>query len=224
MPASEKNFKMKNIIRAVSLLFHPMLLTSYAVLLMFILPTYLSLYPYNYKKAVILIIFTATFISPLLILLVLLNLQKIKSLRLTNKRERIFPLFTVFILYVSAWLITLNFPGGTPVYISNFILCSTVIILIVALITIKYKISIYMSAVGGFIGFFYIWFLKINISELLFVVFGFRILSIHFFGFLFLIAGISASSRLMLKIHNPLQIMSGFFVGLFMGLASIVLY
>jgi len=215
---------MKNLARFVSLLFHPMLLTSYAVLLMFVLPTFLSLYPYNYKKAVILIVFTATFISPLLVMLILLNLQKIKSLHLVDQKERIFPFFTVFILYVSAWLIMLNFPGGTPAYISNFILSSAVILLIIVVITFKYKISIHTAAAGGFIGFFYIWFLKIHISEVLFVFYGFHFLTIHFFALLFIIAGLTASSRLILKAHSPLQIFAGFAVGLIMGLASVVLY
>ena len=215
---------MKNFARVVSLLFHPMLLTSYAVLLMFVLPTYLSLYPYNYKKAVILIIFTATFISPLLIMLILLNLQKIKSLHLTDRKERIFPFFTVFVLYVSAWLITLNFPGGAPVYISNFILSSSIILLITAGITFKYKISIHMTALGGFIGFFYIWFTKINISDVLFIIFEFHFLTIHFFALLFIVSGLTASARLIIKAHNSIQIITGFAVGLIMGLASIVLY
>lgn len=215
---------MKRSAKIISLLFHPMLLTSYAVLLMFVLPTYLTLYPYNYKKAVILIVFTATFISPLLIMLILLNLHKIKSLHLNSRKERIFPFFVSFVLYVSGWILTLNFPGGSPVYIGNFILCSTIILLIVTVLTFRYKISVHMAGLGGFIGFFLIWFLKMNISEVLFVVFGFHFLTIHFFVLLFLITGITASSRLILKTHNPLQIIIGFFIGLFMGLASIVLY
>lgn len=215
---------MKGTAKIISLLFHPMLLTSYAVLLMFVLPTYLSLYPYNYKKAVILIVFTATFISPLLVMLILLNLRKIESLHLCSRKERIFPFFTTFVLYISGWLITLNFPGGSPVYIGNFILCSIIILLIVTVLTFRFKISVHMAALGGFIGYFYIWFEKMQISDILFVFKRFDFREIHFFAVLLLISGIIASSRLLLKAHNPGQILSGFFIGLFLGIASIFLY
>ncbi len=215
---------MKKVAQVISLLFHPMLLTTYAVLLMFVLPTFLSLYPYNYKKAVVLIVFTATFISPLLVMLILLNLQKIKSLTLENRKERIFPFVIGLILYVSAYLITLNFPGGIPVFISSFILSVLILLLVLLLITFKYKISVHMAGAGGFIGFFYIWFVKINIPETLFVFSGFHFLTIHFFALLFFLAGIIASSRLILKAHNPLQIITGFSVGLLTGLLSGLLY
>jgi hypothetical protein len=201
-----------------------MLLTSYAFLLMFTLPTYLSLYPYSYKKAVVLIIFTATFVSPLLVMMIFLNLRKIQSLHFIDRKERIFPFFTAFVLYLSAWLIMLNFPGGTPVFLSNFILCSTVILLVIILITLKYKISIHMAGLGGFIGYFYIWFAKISIPDVLFIFSGIHFSVVHFFALLFIITGITASSRLMLKAHNPLQIITGFFTGLLLGLASVFLY
>ena len=215
---------MKNFARAVSLLFHPMLLTSYAILLMFIFPTFLSLYPYNYKKAVILIIFTATFISPLLVMLILLNLQKIKSLTLTDRKERIFPFVVGLVLYISAYFITINFPGGIPLYISTFVLCTSVLLTILLIITFKFKVSVHMAGIGGFIGFFYIFFIKLNISEVLFVIFGFHFLIFHFFTLMILISGIIASSRLFLKAHNPIQIFSGFFTGLIIGLFSVFLY
>jgi len=215
---------MKNFARVVSLLFHPMLLTSYAILLMFVLPTYLSLYPYNYKKAVVLIIFTATFISPLLIMLILLNIRKIKSLNLTDRKERFLPFVIGFVLYFSAYLITLNFPGGTPLYISGFVLCTTILLLILLILTFKFKISVHMAGMGGFIGFFYVFFVKMNISEVLFIISGFHILIIHFFVLLLILSGIIASARLFLKAHNPIQIISGFFTGLIIGFLSVFLY
>ena len=215
---------MKNFARVVSLLFHPMLLTSYAILLMFVLPTYLSLYPYNYKKAVILIIFTATFISPLLIMLILLNIRKIKSLNLTDRKERFLPFVIGFVLYFSAYLITLNFPGGTPLYISSFVLCTTILLLILLVLTFKFKISVHMAGMGGFLGFFYVFFVKMNISEVLFIISGFHILIIHFFVLLLILSGIIASARLFLKAHNPIQIISGFFIGLTIGFLSVFLY
>ncbi len=215
---------MKNLAQLVSLVFHPLLLTSYAFLLMFALPTYFSLYPYIYKKSVFLIIFTASFISPLLIILILLNLRKIDSLQLNNRKERIFPFFMVFVLYVSAWLISKNLFGGISFYLSNFLPVSAGVLLLVILISLKYKISVHMAGLGGFTGFFYIWFQKTGISEILCTIADFDFLHIHFFALLFIIAGITASARLLLKAHNVQQVFAGYFIGLATGLMSFILY
>ncbi len=209
---------MKNTARFISFIFHPMLLTTYAVILIFMLPTFLSLYPYNYKKAVVLIIFTATFISPLLVMLILLNLRKIKSLHLVDRKERIFPFVISLVLYISAYIITLRFPGGTPFFISSFVLLTTVLMFILLLITFKFKVSVHMAGIGGFIGWFYIFFLRLNLPEVLYVFNGFHFLTVYFFAALFIVAGLVASSRLLLKAHNPIQIISGFLIGLTVGL------
>ncbi len=210
--------------KIISVVFHPLFFTTYAVLLMFALPGFLNLYPYNYKKAITLIVFTATFILPLLVLLILLNLQKIQNLQFADKKERLLPLFTTFILYISAYLITTNFPGGIPTYISIFILCSVISVLLITIITYKFKISIHMAGIGGFIGFFYIFFLEQNMPSLLFTIGNFQIYKVHFFTIMILVSGIIASSRLKLNAHNPLQITTGFFLGLFTGLLSLVFY
>jgi len=201
-----------------------MLMTTYAALLMFILPTYISLYPVNYKKAVILIIFTTTFISPLLIMLILLNLQKIKSLQLNEKKERILPLFTTLIMYISAYIITVNFPGGIPVYITTLILSSAITILLVTIITLKFKISIHTAATGGITGFFLGFLTTQHIPDTILYISNIPIKSVHLLSLLIFIAGITASSRLILKAHTPAQIISGLLLGLTVGLASTLIY
>ncbi|MCD6557248.1 MAG: hypothetical protein J7K64_08660, partial [Bacteroidales bacterium] len=111
-----------------------------------------------------------------------------------------------------------------PLYISGFVLCTTILLLILLVLTFKFKISVHMAGMGGFIGFFYVFFVKMNISEVLFMIYGFHILIIHFFVLLLIISGIIASARLLLKAHNPIQIISGFFTGLTIGFLSVFLY
>lgn len=213
---------MKNIpAKIISFLFHPLLLPTYAVLLMFILPTYMSHYQYEYKRIVLLIIFILTFIFPVLVIMVMLNMKAVSNLNMTDRRERMYPYAVASIIYIAAYYISVNFSSGIPSCVSNFILTSTLIIFIIMLINLKIKVSAHMAGIGGFISFFYIFILKENLTDLLFSFLNLKFTGIHFLMFVILLAGITASSRLSLKAHNIKQISIGFFTGFVVGLINI---
>ena len=162
-----------------------------------------------------------TFIFPMLIMMVLLNIRTISSLNLWDQKERVYPYAITSIIYISAYYITINFPAGIPGTISNFVLISVMIIFVVMLINFKIKVSAHMAGIGGFISYFYVFFLKENTGDLLFSIGNTNFYIVHFFIFLFLIAGIIASSRLSLKAHKINQILIGFFTGFVIGLTGI---
>ena len=213
---------MKNIpAKIISFLFHPLLLPTYAVLLMFVLPTYMSHYQYEYKRIVLIIIFILTFIFPVLVIMVMLNMKAVSNLNMTDRRERIYPYAVASIIYITAYYISVNFSAGIPSSVSNFILTSTVIIFILMLINFKIKVSAHMAGIGGFISFFYVFIMKENITDLLFSISEFNITIVHFLALIIILAGITASSRLSLKAHNISQISIGFFAGFIVGLINI---
>ena len=203
-----------------SFLFHPLLLATFAVIVMFFFPSYLSHYQYTYKKAVVLVVFLSTFISPLLIMLILLNLKVISDISLPKRKERYYPLAIVSLIYITAYIIIARLPLGIPSNISNFILMSTIVIFLVLILNIKIKISAHMAGIGGFIGFFYIFFLKESMNEILFTWLNINFTAVHFFSLLILIAGIIATARLILKAHTANEISFGFFLGLTVGLLT----
>lgn len=210
-----KNFPAK----IVSFFFHPLLLPSYAVILMFILPTYMSHYQYEFKRIVLLIIFILTFVFPVLIIMVMLNMKAVSSLNLSQRKERTYPYALTSIIYIAAYYISLNFSAGIPSTINNFILTSTIIIFVMMLLNFKIKVSAHMAGIGGFISFFYIFIMKENLNDLSFSYFNFT--AIHFLSVVLVLAGIIGSSRLSLKAHNIKQISIGFIVGFMIGLINI---
>ncbi len=214
----------KGIAKFFSFIFHPIFLPTIATVILFVLPSHLSNFQFVYKKGVTQIIFLSTFVTPLLILLILINLKVVSSFYLDKKEERFLPFAIVSIIYIATYFIINNLPLGVlkvSSYISNFILLSATVIIVTFLINIKIKSSIHMAAIGAFLSYFYMFFVKENIEEVLFVFPKFNVTIIQFFSTIILIAGIIASSRLILKAHNMKEISIGFFIGVVVGLFSV---
>ncbi|MCF6365485.1 MAG: hypothetical protein L3J35_04710 [Bacteroidales bacterium] len=204
----------------LSFIFHPLLLPTFAIILMFFFPSYLSHYQYAYKKAIVLVVFLSTFISPLLVMLILLNLRVISDISLPDRKERYYPFAIVTMIYITAYFITVNLPLGIPSNISEFVLMSSVIILFVLFVNLKIKVSVHMAGIGGFLGFFYVFFLKESLNEVLFTFMNFEFTAVYFFSILILIAGITATARLILKAHTFKEIGLGFFLGLSVSIVT----
>lgn len=214
----------ESIAKFFSFIFHPILLPTIATVILFGLPSYLSSFQFEYKKGVTQIVFLSTFITPLFILLILVNLKVISSFYLEKKEERFFPFIIVSIIYIATYFIINNLPLGVlkiSSYISNFILFSAAVIIITLLTNIKIKSSAHMAGIGTFLSYFYVFFIKEDIGDVLFSFFNFQITIIHFFSIIVLVAGIIASSRLILKAHDMIEILMGFFIGLIIGLFSV---
>lgn len=175
---------------------------SYGSLLFFFFlrgSIYYYLTPTNLKWIISAMIFSFSFILPVINIYILYRLNRISSLRLEDQNERTFPYvltscfyFGLFYLFLdlSIWpsIKVLIFGGGFS-------------ILLTAIINLKYKISAHMVGIGGLIG------------SLLVVSYVLKYNSTPQVSILFIIAGIVATCRLYLNAHQPKQIYSGFFLG-----------
>jgi membrane-associated phospholipid phosphatase len=88
----------------------------------------------------------------------------------------------------------------------NFALVSTISVVLVTIITIKWKISAHLTGIGGLTGMIFSLLLKTNGNLLI------------WFFISILLAGILGSARLVMDAHSPKQIYSGFAVGFFSAL------
>lgn len=216
----------ENIAKFFSLIFHPLILPTLATFLLFLLPTYMLNYQIWYKKVIIQIVFLATLISPILILLILINLKKVSNIYLSDRKERNYPFIIVSVLYLLTYLFLKKIPLGllaVPPFISNFILISAGIIFISFIINLKLKLSAHMAGIGGFISYFLVFFYSQSIGDNLFFIYKFNVTKLFLFSFLVIIAGIIASSRLYLKAHNLKEIYIGLSLGIGLGLFSMFL-
>ena len=185
--------------KIISYLFHPLLLPTFGLFLIFHLDAGLWLPSLQMQLFLYLLTLTATFFLPLLISLLLLKTKQIASLEMSTKEERKIPYLAASIFYFSESYLLIKLE--IPALIQAMILGATVLVVSVLIINLFWKISSHMVGIGGLCG------MMIAVSSRLQI-------NMHFvFIALFLIAGLVAFSRLKLNAHNPAQVYLGFLLG-----------
>lgn len=186
--------------RVISVIFHPLLLPTYAMLILININTHhILVLPLKFRYLTVLFVFLTSFVMPTLIFTILLKLGKIQSLEMHSRRERTLPLLIVAIFFYGTYYLLKQGPHFALFNI--FMLGATLLVIVSLFINYFFKISIHMVAVGGLFGTFA----------------GFSILFKHDLIFLLylivLAAGLIGFARLKLKAHTTRQIYTGFLLG-----------
>lgn len=190
----------KLLAKIISIVFNPLLMPTYGLLILLNSDTYFTMLPFHAKKVIFIIIFITTCLLPLAFIPLFMYQNLLKSLEMETIKERIIPLATVGILYFMGYLILEQM--DVPSTIANVILAGAITIFIVLLITLKWKISVHMAGIGALTGAIlaFSYYLETN-----FIIF---LLASIF------VAGLVGTSRLLLEHHTPTQIYTGYGLGL----------
>jgi len=198
-----------NFSRIISGVAHPILMPLISVFVIFHSGTYLDYIPHQLVRVVYMIVAISTILLPLSVLPLLKNQNLISDIGLEKRRERLIPLVLTIIFYFLGYYMLLKFPITR--IIAHLQLAAIISIFIVTLISLKWKISLHMAGIGGFLG----------------MVIAFTILYSSSLKFVFMIgiilAGLIAYSRLKLNQHTPPQVYAGFIVGLVTILVCLLL-
>ncbi len=198
---------MRILSKIISIILHPMLMPTIGIFLIFHAGTHLSYLPFEARRIIYLTVFISTFIMPLSLLPLFIQLKIIKNFQMESARERIYPVFITGVFYFLGYIL-LN-KMGAPAIIGNFILASLMAIFFAVVITFFWKISMHMIAVGGVTGVMLALALHYNIDLAFWL------------SLLVIASGIIASARLHLGAHNPAQIYIGYILGLIIVFSSI---
>lgn len=161
---------------------------------------YYYLTPTNLKWIISSMIFSFSFILPVINIYILYRLNRISSLRLEDQKERTFPYVLTSCFYFGLFYLFLDLSVWPSIKVLIF--GGGLSILLTAFINLKYKISAHMVGIGGLLG------------SLIVVSYVLKYNAVPQIAFLVLLAGVIATCRLYLKAHQPRQIYSGFFLGL----------
>ena len=186
--------------RAVSFAFSPLLIPTYGIIVAFCL-SFLVLLPWRTIAVVSATTFLITGIMPFAIIFLLWRIRRVSHPALRNRRERLLPYIATICCYLGCmiYLIVLK----APVWLWSFMLGAAVSVLFVMFINLKWKISAHTTAFGGFLAMMF----RIAVNGYSpFPLTGCIAVSV-------LIAGAVATSRLLLRRHSLLQVLSGFVVG-----------
>jgi membrane-associated phospholipid phosphatase len=183
----------------LSTILHPIVMPTVGLLLYF----YLSPINISFKEQVFFlsIVFIATYIIPVLILIFLKLTNKITSLDLPLIKERKVPLFIMMCVFL---ILARYFSIFRNVQDLSYLFYGTLIGLIVIYLIFftGVKTSLHLLSIGSAVGFFIVFQLIYNVSILPLLI------------ILILLSGLLASSRLYLKAHTPKEVYLGFFLGI----------
>lgn len=201
---------MKALSRIISTLFHPLLIPTLGLFLIFNVGGHFAYMPFEHQRIVYLIVFLSTCILPLSLIPLFLLLGVIKSIYMEERRERLMPVAFTGLFYLLGYYFLARFPV-VPSFIQGFMLATLLTIIVAMLITFIWKISMHMIGIGGLAGAL----LALSMR------FGLDIWVV--FSLIVLISGLLGSSRLYLNSHTPLQVHVGFFLGFIIVFFGILL-
>ncbi|MZP55748.1 MAG: hypothetical protein GT600_09890 [Bacteroidales bacterium] len=186
--------------KVVSLLFHPLLMPLYGLLVIFYAPTILAYLPSAVKKILFLIILINNVFVPLSLMPYFRYRNIITSWAIGERKERILPLIVTSVLYsVTAYVI---YRFKIPGFIKSYILVSAFLVIAVTILNFWWKVSIHSTAAGAVTALIAI--LSIMMQADLR---GLLVMAI-------LITGIIMSARLYLNSHKPAEVWTGLFIGM----------
>lgn len=190
---------MKVLAFAVSILFHPLLLPLYVLFITFNSGTIFSYVPAYTQNMSYLLTLLGVTLTPLACLPLLKWLGLIENYRLMHKQDRVFPVLATIVGAFIVFYFSRNLPYSNIV--RQFYLIMVIMLSGFMIVTIRWKISMHMTAIGALGGFVFILGMK-YLGEV-----------INLLPILILASGILASSRLYLKRHTPAQVYVGYIYG-----------
>lgn len=199
----------KRIAQIISVLFHPVFLTFYGLILLFHSGLYISLLSPALKKWIYLVVGINTAIVPLSLTPLYLNKKIIRSIKMDSIQERVIPLVVSTFLFYLTYFILSRFKA--PDIIRIYILTGAIALFGAVIISWKWKISLHMLGLGALTG----------VILALALRFG---LNLNFYLIIIiLVAGATGFARLKLEAHSPHQIYTGYLFG-FLLTGSLLLF
>jgi membrane-associated phospholipid phosphatase len=200
---------MQKFSKAISHIYHPLIIPTLGILVLFNSGTYLSYLPFEMKKWMLVIVFLSTYIVPLAMIPFFLYQNMIRNIKMDSKRERYLPLALSLVMYLFCYYLIRRI--SIPNIYHSFILSSLLSVLVTLLITLKYKISIHMVGAGGLIALigFLAFYLKVNLQ--------------FYLGVAIVLAGLTGMARIILKAHTPDEVYTGFLTGFTVVLLTLLL-
>jgi hypothetical protein len=186
--------------KVISVVLHPMLLTTYALVILFSMQAYFSIgIPLKAKWMIGILVFILTGLLPMLLAVFMSRLGIIKSLHMEQREERLWPFVVAALFYYLTYYL-LKQLELSPVFII-FMLGAFITVVVGLMVSFFWKISVHMIGIGGLVGAFTGLSLRLMIDMPLLII------------VLILLSGLTGFARLKLSAHNPAQILIGFVTG-----------
>jgi len=184
--------------RIVSTVFHPVLVPTLGMLLLLHSGFYFSMLTWEARRFILLVVFFSTCILPLLAVSILAINPRF-DINMPRAVDRVIPQLSAAVFYYLGFIL-LGRVAVFPVF-KLFMLSSVLVIVVLLLISFKWKISNHMAALGGLSGVFFAFSFRNGLNPV------YALLTVV------IIAGLVGTARLALNKHNIWQIIAGYLLG-----------
>ncbi|WP_229208805.1 hypothetical protein [Dyadobacter luticola] len=203
----------------LSVIFHPLILTTYLfALLFFVSPDLVGVSAFELPAlgSLLMLLFLNTFLAPTIIIYYFKKMGMISSLHVDNLEERRLPFLACVIIYgIATYLFgwQLQPIDELAPQISVILGSATLSLVIVTMVSYFWKISAHAVGIGGSIGILSGLLIRFDEGTLLIPL----LITI-------LIGGWLLSARLQLNAHNPLQILVGVLCGVLVSSMTVYFF
>jgi len=201
----------KSLAKLFSFLFHPLIMTTLGMLIVFNSGTSLSVIQPEVKRISLLVTSLFTFVFPASMILLLYLTKVISDIHLHSQKERVLPFALAIIMYMFTFFVMRGIPqlsGGHIV----FLFCPPAALFAAMILNNFMKPSIHMLGIGVLLG----------LLLVLIVFYGAQIQLL--FIIVTLAAGFLGTSRLVLKIHTAGEVLYGFISGFLISGIILVIF
>jgi hypothetical protein len=196
--------------KTVSVLFHPLLIPLYGLLVIFTAPTLFWYIPIRAKEMLFVTLLVNNVFIPISLMVFFRYRNLISSSILENRAQRTLPLTAATLLFAVTSFILSRLQ--IPIFFKTYVYSLTMLSLTILVINNWWKISIYSAGAGTLVSVVLMLSIRMSAS-----------LPVYLAGSI-LIAGLILSSRLRLDSHNPSEVYSGFLAGLIIPAIMILLF
>lgn len=180
----------------------------YTCLLVLYVYDLLPLRDLNYQYLLLSVILFFSFVLPSLFILIMYRLKLITDLQLSKRSERVMPYFFTAIFYAFVAYLLYNKNFIDPL-IYKILFFGSIVILITAIINLKFKISSHAISCAVILGMLiHLSFNYDDWNQLLIL------------NLVIIITGLVSSARLYLRAHDSFEIMTGLAVGTILGITA----
>ncbi len=217
----QNNFMLRFGAQLVSIVFHPLLMVTYMLVLLLLVNPYL--FGYNHIASgdlLIIRVFFSTVVIPGLAVLMMKFLGLIQSLEMREREERIGPLIVTGMFYI--WMFY-NFYKNPelPEAFTIFMLGATLGLFVAFLINLFLKISLHAVGMGGLLGMVVITMLLYSYDS--FPLLDMNVHMVSLFMSVILACGLVGTARLILDAHKAVELYAGYIIGFSMQFIAFAL-
>lgn len=184
--------------KVISIIFHPVVIPTLGILLLLNSGFYFSMLSWEAKRFILLVVFFTSCILPML-MVSLLALNTKFDINMPQSTDRILPLLATAVFYYLGFVLL----GKISVFpvLRLYMLASVLVIVALLIISLKWKISNHMAAVGGLGGTFFALSFRYGLNP------------VYSLLVIIIVSGLVGTARLALSRHSIWQIIAGYLLG-----------